>query len=178
MRHVTFLYTEIQKFRKIKIICLQFFIDAFCTPEQKNIRNLRRPSRIEKSGCVCVLTDKTNSTRVIKIEDYKRWVSDHLQKAADLALRPKVMALYENANLLLEKVKLVSSVKEEEFARQSLATRATPSPKLLIKDHKTVNEKGEFTTRLVIPATNFTATFSNIGYLGIKRYLDKVKVNY
>ena len=29
-----------------------------------------------------------------------------------------------------------------------------------------------------IPATNFTATFSKIGYLGIKRYLDKVKVNY
>ena len=26
--------------------------------------------------------------------------------------------------------------------------------------------------------TNFTATFSNIGYLGIKRCLDKGKVNY
>ena len=38
---------------------------------------------------------------MIKTEDYKRWVYDHLQKAADLALRPKVMALYENANLLL-----------------------------------------------------------------------------
>ena len=29
---------------------------------------------------------------------------------------------------------------------------------------------------MVIPATNFTATFSKIGYLGIKRCLDKVKV--
>ena len=56
--------------------------------------------------------------------------------------------------------------------------RAIPSPKLLIKDHKTINEKGEFTTRLVIPATNFTATVSNIGYLGIKRCPDKGKVNY
>ena len=147
-------------------------------PEQKNSWNLRRPSRIEKSGCVWVPTEKTNSTRVIKIEDYKRWVSDHLQKAADLALRPKVMALHENANLLLEKVKLDLSVKEEEFARQSLATRAILSPKLLIKDHKTINEKGEFPTRLVIPATNFTVTFSKIGYLGIKRCLDKGKVNY
>ena len=44
--------------------------------------------------------------------------------------------------------------------------------------HKKINEKGEFPTRLVIPATNFTATFSKIGYLGIKRCLDKVKVNY
>ena len=60
--------------------------------------------RLNKSGCVCVPTDKTNSTRVIKIEDYKRLVSDHLQKAADLVIRPKVMALFEDANLLLEKV--------------------------------------------------------------------------
>ena len=31
---------------------------------------------------------------------------------------------------------------------------------------------------MVIPATKFTATFSKIGYLGIKRCLDKGKVNY
>ena len=96
----------------------------------------------EKSGCVCVPTDKTNATRVIKTEDYKRCVTAHLQKAADLALRPKVMDLYENANLLLERVKLELSVKEEEFVRKSLATREILSPKLLIKDHKTINENG------------------------------------
>ena len=62
--------------------------------------------------------------------------------------------------------------------RQLLATRAIPYPKLLIKDHKTINEKGEFPTRLVIPATKFIATFSNIGYLGIKMCPDKGKVNY
>ena len=87
----------------------------------------------------------------MKIKDYKRWLYSHLQKATDLAPCPKVMALYENANLLLEKVKLYLSVKEEEFVRQSLATRAIPSPKLLIKDHKTINENGEFPTRLVTP---------------------------
>ena len=118
---------------------------------------------MKKSGCVCVLTDKTNATRAIKIEYYKRWVSAHLQKASDLALRPKVMALYENSNLLLEKVKLDLSVKEEEFVRQSLAMIAIPSPELLIKDHNTINYNGEFPTRLVVPATNFTATFSKIG---------------
>ena len=62
--------------------------------------------------------------------------------------------------------------------RQLLATRAIPSPKLLIKDHKTINEKGEFLTRLVTPAAKFTATFSKIGYLGIKMCSDKGKVNY
>ena len=70
------------------------------------------------------------------------------------------------------------SVKEEEFVRQSLVTRVILSPKPLIKYHKTINEKGELQTRLVIPATNFTATFSKIGYLGIKRCLDKGIVNY
>ena len=130
---------------------------------------------MKKSGCVCVPTDKTNYTRVIRIEDNKRWVSDHLHKAADLALRPKVMALYENANVLLEKVKLDLSVKEEEFARQSLATQAILSPKLVIKDHKKINKKGEFPTRLVIPAKNFTATFSKICYLGINRCPDNGK---
>ena len=37
-------------------------------------------------------------------------------------------------------MKLDLSVKEEEFVRQLLTTRAIPSPKLLIKDHKTINE--------------------------------------
>ena len=70
------------------------------------------------------------------------------------------------------------SVQEESFVRQLLATRAIPSPKLLIQDHKKINEKGEFLTRLLIPATKFTAAFSKTGYLGIKRCLDKGKVNY
>ena len=59
-----------------------------------------------------------------------------------------------------------------------LATRAIPSPKTLIKDHKTVNDKEELPTRLVIPTTNFTATFYKIGYIRVKRMLDKAKVKY
>ena len=42
-------------------------------------------------------------------------------------------------------------------------------PKLLIKYHKAINKKEVFSTMLVIPATNFTATFSKIGYLRIKK---------
>ena len=134
--------------------------------------------RLKKSGSVCVPTDKTNSTMVIQIKDYKCWISDHLSKAADLELRAKVVALFENANVLLDKVKMGLSVQEENFVRQSLATKATPYPKLLIKDHKKINDKGEFPTRLVIPATNFTTILSKISYLGIKRCLEKVKVKY
>ena len=75
-------------------------------------------------------------------------------------------------------MKIKLSDKEEKFVRQLLATRAIPFPKLLIKYHKTINKKRELKTRLVIPATNFTAKFSMIGYLGIKQILDKGKVNY
>ena len=55
---------------------------------------------------------------------------------------------------------------------------AIPYPKLLIKDQKKINKKGEYPTRLVITATNLAPTLSNIGYLGIKQMLDKAKVNY
>ena len=53
-----------------------------------------------------------------------------------------------------------------------------PSPKILIKDQKTINKKRELSTRLVTPATNLTPPFSKIGYLGINIMLDKGKVNY
>ena len=83
-----------------------------------------------------------------------------------------MVALFEDANCLLDKLKMELSVQEENFVRQSLVTKAIPAPKLLIRDHKTINEKGGFPTRLVIPATKFTATFSKIGYLRINRGLD------
>ena len=37
---------------------------------------------------------------------------------------------------------------------------------------------GEFPTRLVIPATNFSSTFAKIGYLGLKNILEKNEINY
>ena len=79
--------------------------------------------RLKKSRCVCVPTDKTNSTRVINIEDYKRWVSDHLLRVADLTILPKVVSLFGDVKKLLDKVKMELSVQEENFVRQSLATR-------------------------------------------------------
>ena len=95
--------------------------------------------RLKKSGSICVPTDKTNSMRVILIEYYRRWVSDHQLKADDLTLRPKVVFLFEDTKKLLDKAKVVLSVQEENFVRQSLATRAIPSPKILSRDHKTIN---------------------------------------
>ena len=48
------------------------------------------------------MTKRTNSTIVIKIKEYKPWVSDHLLKADGFALHPKVIALFEEANGLIE----------------------------------------------------------------------------
>ena len=52
--------------------------------------------------------------------------------------------------------------------RQFLATGVIPSPKLLVKDYKTIDWKGGFPTRLVIPATDVTTPLSKLGYLGEK----------
>ena len=97
---------------------------------------------------------------------------------ANLALHPKSVALFEETNKLFDKVKMELSAQEENFVRQLLVTKAIPPPRLLIQNHMTINEKEEYQKILVIPATNCTATFSKIGYLGIKRLLDKGKVNY
>ena len=90
----------------------------FELPNKKSSEIYNVLQRLKKSGCVCVPTDKTNSTRVIKNEDYKRWVSDHLLKASDLAILPKVMTLFEDANKLLDKVKMELSVQGGNFVRQ------------------------------------------------------------
>ena len=70
------------------------------------------------------------------------WVSNQLLKAADLALCPKAIALFEDLKKLLEIVKMNLSVQEEDFVRQSLPTREILSQNILMKDHKTINKKG------------------------------------
>ena len=59
-----------------------------------------------------------------------------------------------------------------------MTKKAIPAPKLLIKDHKTLTSKGYLPTKIVIPATNFSATFTNVGYLGLKDVLEKNEINY
>lgn len=53
-------------------------------------------------------------------------------------------------------------------ARQELCadTRTLiPTPKLIINDHKKKDRNNNFPTRLVVPATNSTATFPKIGHI-------------
>ena len=61
---------------------------------------------------------------------------------------------------------------------ESLKTKAIPTPKLLIKGHKKLTSMGKLPTRLVIPETNFSATYTKVGYLGLKHILEKNEINY
>eukprot|EP00957_Ditylum_brightwellii_P158008 12027650-Ditylum_brightwellii.AAC.1 len=61
---------------------------------------------------------------------------------------------------------------------EGLDSKAISQPQLLIKDHKKLKPDGNFPTWLVIPASNFTTTFSKIGYMGVKGILDEHKLNH
>jgi hypothetical protein len=84
----------------------------------------------------------------------------------------------EQAEELLEDINRLCSKGERDFIQESLKSKAIPSPKLIIKDHKKKDKWGNFTSRLVIPATNFTSSFPKLGYMGIKKIFDDEKVNY
>ena len=47
-----------------------------------------------------------------------------------------------------------------------------------MKYYKTINNKGKYRTRLVIPMTKFTVTLSKLVHLWIEKKLDTMKVNY
>jgi hypothetical protein len=47
-----------------------------------------------------------------------------------------------------------------------------------MKDHKESNDDGNYPTRLVVPATNFTSAFSKLVYIGIKKIMDEAGINY
>ena len=86
--------------------------------------------------------------------------------------------LHDDAKDFLKQINFLLSEKEIEFIEEALFLKAIPQPQLLVKDHKDPDEEGKFPTRLVIPATNFTAAFSKLGYMGIKKVLDDHGVNY
>ena len=86
--------------------------------------------------------------------------------------------IFDKARELLDEVGFQLSKIEAWHINESLKTKSIPTPKLLIKDHKKPNKNGEFPRRLVIPETNFTATFAKFGYLGPKAILNNHQVNY
>eukprot|EP00957_Ditylum_brightwellii_P205485 15344097-Ditylum_brightwellii.AAC.1 len=109
------------------------------------------------------------------LENYKRWVLKHLEENAVEIHHSNVVKIHEEAERYSENLAGILSPSELCFLREGIASKAIPQPQLLIKDHKDRESNGNFPTRLVIPATTFTATFSEVGYMAIKQVLDRNK---
>ena len=133
---------------------------------------------LEESDIVIVPTDKTNRFRSMKKEEYKTMVKENLKKSSREIEKGRVVEICEDSKVLVDAIGFKISKKEVGHINESLKIKAIPTPKLLIKDHNKLTSMGEFPTRLVIPATNFSATFAKIGYLGLKNILEKNEINY
>jgi hypothetical protein len=105
-------------------------------------------------------------------------VLDHLKTEAIEVSADKLVKIHEEGNELLSTLGNALSEKEIGFVEEALESTAVPAPKLLIKDHKPMNSKGEYVTRLIVPATNFTAAFPKVGYLGIKNIFGQNGIDY
>jgi hypothetical protein len=115
---------------------------------------------------------------VVSKEDYLEWVRVHLDEAATEVSAEKLQSIFDEAFELLDDVGDFLSDDERGFIEETLKTRAIPTPKLLIKDHKAMDERGNYPTRLIVPASNFTAAFPKAGYLGIRTIFDKNRIEY
>jgi hypothetical protein len=143
----------------------------------KEIQHLEAKLK-EHPNMMVIPTDKTNLYKVIDKEKYIEWVLDHLKTDAIEVSADKLVKIHEEGNELLSKLGNTLSEKEMGFVEEMLDSRAVPTPKLLIKDHKPMNEKGEYMMRLIVPATNFTVLFPKVGSLGIKNIFDQNGIVY
>ena len=98
-------------------------------------------------------------------------VKEHLKQSAREIERGRLVKICEDAKVLVDYIGFKNFTNEVGIINESLKTKAIPTTKLLIKDHKKLTSMGEIPTRLVIPPTIFSATFAKFGYLGFKNIL-------
>eukprot|EP00957_Ditylum_brightwellii_P131191 10006218-Ditylum_brightwellii.AAC.1 len=107
---------------------------------------------------IVVPTDKTNGYQLVAIEDYIKWVNSHMKEAAIPIKRADIVKLHQDATDFAMTLKELLNEDELGYLFENLNSRAILEPQLLIKGHKKKKD-GHYPTRLVIPATNFAATF-------------------
>ena len=128
---------------------------------------------------VLVPTDKTNTVKLIATALYSELVLQHLQEDAKLTDLAHVKQVKKDAIKYLEQNKSILLDQEYNYIKSTISKCAVPTIQLLIKDHKKGRDKnGNYYTRLVVPAKNFTTAFPHVGQQGIKKILDKNKVDY
>ena len=145
--------------------------------KDNSIRDMEKA--LKRQSCVVVPTDKTNSVQLVPLEDYIDWLDDHLTKSVKVINRSRVVDLEQQATQRLTELQSSLSKKEFEAIKESIDMKEIPTPKLLVKDHKKRDATtGNYPTRLIVPAGNFTVGFSCLGYLAIKNIFDNNNIDY
>eukprot|EP00957_Ditylum_brightwellii_P073466 5582770-Ditylum_brightwellii.AAC.1 len=88
------------------------------------------------SDAIIVPTDKTNAHLMVNIDDYNRWVDNHLKEAAIKIRRANIVHLHQEAMSYVESLKAILNAGEYKYLMEGLNSKAIPEPQLLIKDHK------------------------------------------
>ena len=118
--------------------------------ESKTSKNVKIfLDKLSKSSKVCIPTNKSNKHLLVKLDDYKSMINQHLLKDAIEILRSKVVDLYEASKELLDDIELELNENEFKMIHEIIKTRG-PKPKLLIKDQKDPNPDGTPKTRFLI----------------------------
>jgi len=106
---------------------------------------------LKNTDLVAIHTNKTNNIQVVNINDYKNWVQTHISSSTSEIPRSDIITLHEKATQLANDYKNLLSKQDHKFLEEGINSKATPTPKLLIKDHKKMTNR-HYPTRLVIPA--------------------------
>ena len=144
--------------------------------KNKAINKLLRAFR--ETDNVIVPTDQRNLIQIIQTKRYVEIVKDNMEISESGIRRAWIVELYDDSWKYLISLEGRIPKLVYQFIREALNSKAIPSPKVLIKYHKKLNESGNYPTILVIPATNFTATFEKVGFLGNKSILDRNSIIY
>ena len=104
-------------------------------------------------------------------------MQEHINNSTIKIPRDTIQQIFKNAVDFANNLEPLLSRDKKDFLKEGIESKAIPTPKPLIKDHKQ-KKNGHFPTGLIIPATNFTATFSKLGYLALKNILDSNNIQY
>ncbi len=140
------------------------------------IHNIRKELRANHN-VVVVQTDKTNSFMTFPTDEYIKQVMKHLKEHGKPISHLDLQKVRTQADGMIRQVQPHLNKKEVGFLRQYLDSYDIPTPKLLIKDHKPMIN-GVYPTRLIVPASNFMAAFSKLGYLGLKQIFEDNQIDY
>ena len=80
----------------------------------------------------------------------------HLVKAGKEIGREKLVEIKQEAITLLRSITTHTDKRELVFLTNTINSKAILTLDILSKDHKKANSSGEYLSRLLVPATNFT----------------------